>query len=235
MFMKFLKTSLLLFLMYTAYGQIPQKMSYHVLINQKEKGVIKNATLQLKTSIRQGSVDADPVFIEIHQTKTSQSGIVSVSIGAGETIIGNLSEIDWSKGNYYITSAADLNGDNVFTEVTHKELLSVPYAFYAQSSATPGPAGKSAYEIWLDQGNIGTVDDFLQSLIGPAGKDASSIFRGANNPPPGFCANVQACASKMNLQGPLGPAGVDGADGLSAMRYGSMMVIRGLKQISWHH
>jgi hypothetical protein len=25
-------------------------------------------------------------------------------------------------------------------------------------------AGKSAYEIWLDQGNVGTIQDFLGSL-----------------------------------------------------------------------
>ena len=27
-----------------------------------------------------------------------------------------------------------------------------------------GPEGKSAYEVWLDQGNEGTIDDFLNSL-----------------------------------------------------------------------
>jgi hypothetical protein len=29
-----------------------------------------------------------------------------------------------------------------------------------------GPAGSSAYQLWLGQGNSGTVNDFLDSLIG---------------------------------------------------------------------
>jgi len=36
--------------------------------------------------------------------------------------------------------------------------------------------GASAYEIWLDQGNVGTVQDFLNSLVGPDGKSAYTIW-----------------------------------------------------------
>lgn len=36
--------------------------------------------------------------------------------------------------------------------------------------------GKSAYEIWLDAGNRGTVEDFLDSLIGPDGKSTYEIW-----------------------------------------------------------
>lgn len=55
-----------------------------------------------------------------------------------------------------------------------------------------GDPGKSAYEVWLEQpGNAGkTVTEFLDSLRGPAGKDAEieivseefikSLFSGGN-------------------------------------------------------
>lgn len=36
--------------------------------------------------------------------------------------------------------------------------------------------GKSAYEIWLEEGHAGTVEDFLESLIGPTGKSAYEIW-----------------------------------------------------------
>lgn len=38
------------------------------------------------------------------------------------------------------------------------------------NSGVPGKDGKSAYEIWLSQGNQGTEQDFLDSLIGADGK-----------------------------------------------------------------
>ena len=33
-----------------------------------------------------------------------------------------------------------------------------------------GKDGKSAYEIWLEQGNTGTEEEFIQSLIGKDGE-----------------------------------------------------------------
>ena len=40
-----------------------------------------------------------------------------------------------------------------------------------------GPPGKSAYEIWLEQGYEGTEQDFLNSLKGTAG----NVFEGARS------------------------------------------------------
>lgn len=36
--------------------------------------------------------------------------------------------------------------------------------------------GKSAYEIWLDEGHQGSVEDFLNSLIGPEGQSSYEIW-----------------------------------------------------------
>ncbi len=39
----------------------------------------------------------------------------------------------------------------------------------SRDEASEGPEGKSAYEVWIAAGNTGTVEDYLESLIGPAG------------------------------------------------------------------
>ena len=36
--------------------------------------------------------------------------------------------------------------------------------------------GKSAYQLWIEQGNQGTVNDFLESLIGEQGKSTYEIW-----------------------------------------------------------
>lgn len=41
--------------------------------------------------------------------------------------------------------------------------------------------GKSAYEIWLDEGHKGSVEDFLNSLVGPAGKSTYEIWLSLGN------------------------------------------------------
>lgn len=40
-----------------------------------------------------------------------------------------------------------------------------------------GPSGKSSYEMWLELGNEGTIADFIESLIGPEGKSAYDVWR----------------------------------------------------------
>jgi len=42
-------------------------------------------------------------------------------------------------------------------------------------TSVPGPAGDSAYQTWLNAGNVGTEEDFLLSLVGPAGISIGSI------------------------------------------------------------
>jgi len=39
----------------------------------------------------------------------------------------------------------------------------------------PGPQGDSAYDVWLSQGNVGTEQDFLNSLVGNAGASSPGI------------------------------------------------------------
>lgn len=41
--------------------------------------------------------------------------------------------------------------------------------------------GKSAYEIWLDEGHTGSVEDFLNSLVGPAGKSTYELWLSLGN------------------------------------------------------
>lgn len=39
-----------------------------------------------------------------------------------------------------------------------------------------GKDGKSAYDLWIDAGNTGSIDDFLNYCVGPAGKSAYEIW-----------------------------------------------------------
>jgi len=39
-----------------------------------------------------------------------------------------------------------------------------------------GKEGKSAYEVWLSDGNVGTVDDYLASLKGEKGDSGTAIL-----------------------------------------------------------
>jgi hypothetical protein len=64
------------------------------------------------------------------------------------------------------------------------------------SSGVDGENGDSAYQIWLNLGNLGTEQDFLDSLVGPAG-------------------SIGATGS----QGPVGAQGPSGINGTNAFKF----------------
>ena len=66
-------------------------------------------------------------------------------------------------------------------------------------SLPQGPDGESAYEIWLDQGNTGSEQDFLDSLQGEQGPQGIQGIQGVQGP--------------QGIQGEQGPKGDTGATG----------------------
>ena len=80
--------------------------------------------------------------------------------------------------------------------------------------------GLSAYEIWLNQGNTGTIEEFLDSLIGADGQDGAPGANGQDgldgqDGAPG--ANGQdGLDGQDGAPGANGQDGLDGQDGASA-------------------
>ena len=70
-----------------------------------------------------------------------------------------------------------------------------------------GTDGKSAYQIWLDEGNVGTEQDFLASL---KGADGTMTFEDLTEEQKESLKGEQGevgPAGPQGMQGPIGPAG----------------------------
>ena len=61
-----------------------------------------------------------------------------------------------------------------------------------------GPQGLSAYEIWLEEGNNGTKQDFLDSLVGPPGPDGDPGADGKDVDPATLAALQQEVTDNHN-------------------------------------
>jgi hypothetical protein len=84
-----------------------------------------------------------PVFTETHYVPTDDLGQVNCTIGQGTATTGTFSTINWGNGNYYL--GIELNTGAGYVAMGTTQLLSVPYALYANSSgnsqaATPNLA-----------------------------------------------------------------------------------------------
>ena len=197
---KILTLGFALFMTAFLYAQTPKKMSYQAILRNADYSIISNQDVTVQVSVLKGEENEDAVYQEIHHVKTGPSGLISLQIGMGKSNSGTFANIDWSKGPFFIKTETDPNGGEDYLISSTTELMSVPYAMYAEYAKN----AKSAYESWLSLGHEGSEADFIEYLR------SGSYEKGGNNLPPGFCDNVAACISDMDL------SGLDGSDGLSA-------------------
>ena len=104
-------------------------------------------------------------------TTTDLFGMVNEVIGTGQQVSFNAwNDIAWTSDSKSLMVELDKTGSCTGFELISSEVLTaVPFALYSPGSGVQGIDGKSAYEIWLDLGNTGTEQDFIDSLIGDDG------------------------------------------------------------------
>ncbi len=137
--------TLLFAVLYTAfsYGQAPSKMSYQAVVRGQGNLLVTNSPVGMRISILQGSTNGTPIYVETQNTQTNLNGLISLQIGSGINITGDFSLIDWANGPYFIKTETDPLGATDYSVLDVTELLSVPYAMYAETSGSsiPGPVG----------------------------------------------------------------------------------------------
>jgi hypothetical protein len=117
----------------SALAQAPQKMSYQAVIFDNSGALVVSSPVGMQISILQGSIIGAAVYTETHTPTTNLNGLVSLEIGAGTTT-DDFSLIDWAAGPYFIKIETDPTGGTSYTITGTSQLLSVPYALYAETA-----------------------------------------------------------------------------------------------------
>lgn len=146
------------------FAQAPQKMTYQAVVRNTSNQLVTSASVGMKISVLQGSATGTVVYAETHTTSTNANGLATVQIGGGTLLSGDFTTIDWANGPFFLKTETDPTGGSTYTISGTTQLLSVPYALYAETSgsSTPGPQGPQGV-----QGPTGPQ--------GPAGTDAQTL------------------------------------------------------------
>ncbi len=180
-------------------AQAPAKFNYQGIARDASGNAIASQPIGLKISILDGNAAGPVVFSETHTPTTNGSGLFVVTIGAGTLVSGDITTIAWGVGGKYIKIEMDPAGGAAYTNLGTTELLSVPYAMYANSGVgAPGPQGP--------QGPAGATG--AAGATGPAGPQGPAGPTGAAGPQGPIGLTGPAGAT-----GPAGPAGPTGAQG----------------------
>jgi len=133
---RFLTTALFLSTIMMSWAQSPQKMTYQAVVRDAGDLLVASSPVGMQISILQTSPGGIAVYIETHTPTTNVNGLATVEIGGGTVVAGSFSGIDWSNGPYYIKTETDPNGGTVYTISGTSQLLSVPYALYAETAGS---------------------------------------------------------------------------------------------------
>jgi hypothetical protein len=167
----YLSTVILLFLGLSLNAQAPQGFNYQATVRNSAGELIIKSNVYFKFNVIQGSQTAVPVFTETHYVPTDDLGQVNLVIGQGTPSTGTFSELDWSLGSYYLGIELSINSANDYVAMGTTQLLSVPYALYAQNSGNATSTTPNLQSVLAENNSAGQQQ--IKNLLDPTdGSDA---------------------------------------------------------------
>ena len=150
-------------------AQAPQGFNYQATVRNSSGDLIVNTNVYFKFNVMQGSQTAVPIFTETHYVPTDDLGQVNLVIGQGTANTGIFSELDWSLGSYYL--GIELDTGNGYVAMGTTQLLSVPYALYAENSGNSTLTTPNLETVLAENNSAGQQQ--IKNLLDPTdGADA---------------------------------------------------------------
>jgi hypothetical protein len=115
-------------------AQAPLGFNYQGVALTNAGTPVSNKVISLRIALIESQQLGTTRFQETHNVNTDAYGQFSVIIGNGQATTGKMSDVQWSKFPYYMKVELDLNGGTAYVFVGTSQLLSVPYALYANNA-----------------------------------------------------------------------------------------------------
>lgn len=147
--MKKLLPLILLIVALNAKAQVPQQINYQGVARNSVGSVIPNQNITLRLSIREGNATGTVLYRESRALRTNSFGLFVTAIGAsGATAVsGVFTDINWGTGIKFLQVEIDPTGGSNFIDAGTAQLLSVPYAIYANTAGTASPIGNAGGDL----------------------------------------------------------------------------------------
>ncbi len=206
--MKKMFLSLLAFMAsYFAYTQVPQFINYQAVARNAQGNALVNQTITVRLTIHANTPSGAIAYLETDTVTTNQFGLFTIAVGRATTIPGGFSGISWDSGPKYLKVEMDAAAGTNFTNMGTTQILSVPYALYAETSGSslPGPTGAT--------GNTGAVGS--SGSTGATGATGPTGATGSGGGATGAtgATGVTGAIGNTGVTGPTGATGITGITG----------------------
>ena len=115
-----------------ATAQPPQMFNYQAVVRNAGGELVTGELVGFQIEILEGSASGSAVYTETHSTTTNDYGLATLEIGGG-TSGDDFTAIDWGANDYFLKVSVDISGGTDYQDMGTTQLLSVPYALYAEN------------------------------------------------------------------------------------------------------
>jgi uncharacterized protein (TIGR02145 family) len=177
-----ISTLVLLITFGNSYSQTPMAFKYQAVARDHTGHVISNQEVSIRINILKESLNGQAVYMEKHDTTTNKYGLVTLIIGRGDVLKGDLSNIDWEIDSYFLKIEMDETGGTDYKDMGTTQLLAMPYALYAgnvenanDADADPGNELISNLSLNNDTLYIGDINNYSIDLNAIKGTDSQNL------------------------------------------------------------
>lgn len=149
----------------------PNAFNYSAVARNAAGLPIASSTIAIQITILKTSPTGASQYSENHFVNTDAFGLFNLIIGAGAVQSGSIATIGWSNDNYYLKVGMDATGGTNFLTMGTTQLLSVPYALYAQSAGSVSAGGGGGFTHYIGE-------EFGGGVIFHLWKDAQGVEHG---------------------------------------------------------
>ncbi len=162
----------------TVMAQVPDAMRFQTVIRDSKGQLLKNQEIGMRITLIEKGLSAGDLYAETFKTETSAEGIATVEFGRGNVLDGtrysSLESVDWTIRKREGTSIwmkieIDPTGGEDYTIISgESELLTAPYAMYAQQAHYAEAAG-----VAMDVEQVGDIQMGEVRVVIEAGEGAT--------------------------------------------------------------
>jgi len=138
------------FLLFFATGlsaQAPSGFKFQAVARDVDNNAMATDNIAVRVSLLRGGPSGTVDYSERHEVTTTDLGVFDLHIGNGAGLSGDMATIDWGADNYFLKVDIDPDGGDSYINLGASQLLSVPYAMYANSAGSGGGGGDPTDEL----------------------------------------------------------------------------------------
>lgn len=146
-----------------SWAQAPEKINFQTVLHETDGVVLPNQNVKMIVNIISESANGDIVYREEHALQSNQFGLINFKIGTGEVLYGGWQDIMWTQEDQFVMFELDTSGSgSSYVDMGVAQMLSVPYALYANDSQSSYIWGENELGVYYLDGNVAIGQDSAQ-------------------------------------------------------------------------